>query len=91
MTKLDKKFIALKLAEECGELASICIQYFVFGRKSESKVIGELGDVLAWISVLRLKLDNDLVDQAMLNKLKVIKGIESGIIPVDYQPGITED
>jgi NTP pyrophosphatase (non-canonical NTP hydrolase) len=84
MTQLDKKYIALKLAEECGELSSVLIQYFCFNRKSEAKVVGEIGDVLAWIDTLREQLENDFVDKAKAEKTKVIKGFESGKIPVTF-------
>lgn len=84
MTQLDKKYIALKLAEECGELCSVLLQFFVFGRKSEAKVVGEIGDVLAWVDCLREQLENDFVDKAKAEKTKVIKGFESGKLPMSF-------
>ena len=84
MTKLSKAFIAVKLAEECGELAAAALQFFCLGRKSEAKVVAEIGDVLAWIDTLREQLENDFVDKAKAEKTKVIKGFESGKIPMTF-------
>lgn len=81
---MSKQFIAAKLAEELTELASVCIQYYLFNRKSEARVMAEIGDVLAWISILRMEFQDDQVDKAMLEKLKVIKGFKSGKIPITF-------
>ena len=83
---MDEKFVALKLAEECNELAAILIQYYIFGRKTDSRVAQEMGDVTAWLEKMKEITGPEKVDKAAKEKRAVIRGFESGKIPIVMNP-----
>ena len=79
------EYLALGLASEAGEVASI-ISKWVRGDKGEidaENMKKERGDVLWFISVMASELKLDLSDVALYNTLKLADRAERGVIKGD--------